>query len=118
MLFLWYTRNTASLVASAIISAQDTTPGHALSSLAFASSIISNPLTVWFGTAAFSDTLLPTVSIRIDASQPFNNIYQFHAWAKPINLYTLDLNERTVSLPLQNSHENACEEEQQERICL
>jgi hypothetical protein len=70
----------SSLVASAIISAQDTTPGHALSILAFASSIISNPLTVWFGTAAFSDTLLPTdYQSELMHRSPSTMIYQFQA---------------------------------------
>lgn len=61
---------TASLVASAMISAHETVKGHACSKIAFASSMISNPRTVWFGPAIFSDVLVLVGSISIEASQP------------------------------------------------
>lgn len=62
----------ASRVAKAIISAQETIDGHAASSLFLALSITSNPRTVRFGPAAFSDGLFLVESISIDASQPYN----------------------------------------------
>lgn len=58
----------ASLVAMAMISAQETTPGQAASTAALAASIISYPLTLRFGIAVFS---VEVPSIKIDASHPF-----------------------------------------------
>lgn len=51
-----------------MISAQETTPGHAFSNAAFASSMMSYPRTLRFGMAVFSDEL---PSNSIDASHPF-----------------------------------------------
>ena len=57
-----------ALVAIAIISAQETMPGHCDSKAAFKASMTSNPLTDRLGLAYFSAAFS---SIRIDASQPF-----------------------------------------------
>ena len=48
------TKTTASRAARARISAQETIPGHAASSLVLASSITSNPLKPRLGPAVFS----------------------------------------------------------------
>lgn len=63
-------RATASLVASVMMSAQETVEGQAVSRAFLASSISLNPRTVWFDPAFFSDWLWLVESIRIDASQP------------------------------------------------
>lgn len=65
-------RATASRVARAIMSAQETVEGQAASSLVLIWSISSYPRTVWFGPAFFSDcfVLVDFGSINIDASQP------------------------------------------------
>ena len=63
------TRSTASRAASARISAQETTPGHAASSWDLASSITWKPLSPRLGNAFLSDE---GESIRTDASQPWN----------------------------------------------
>lgn len=61
---------TESRVATVMMSAQETVEGQAASSLLLASSMISNPLTVSFGPADFSDGFFVVESMRIDASQP------------------------------------------------
>lgn len=62
------TKSTASLVAAMMISAQETTPGHALSTAALAWSRMSYPLTLRLGGAVFS---LDGPSRSSDASHPF-----------------------------------------------
>ena len=88
--FLWIKRRaltkwTKSLAAIARMSAQDTTPGHLLSTNALAFLMLSNPsgLSPLLSAASFSAaTLLPGfVDIRIDPSQPCHfqellNIFQ------------------------------------------
>lgn len=67
------TETTASLAAMAIISAQETIPGHAISNANFIRSITSKPLSEFlFGTAFFSLTIPSTSSKRTDASHPCN----------------------------------------------
>lgn len=66
------TKRTESLAAMANISAQDTTPVHALSTALFMESITSNPLAEFrFGTANFSLVVLfPSKST--DPSHPYH----------------------------------------------
>lgn len=62
-----------SLAAKVIISAQETTPGHAASSKLLILSIKSNPRTVLFGVANLSVWFPDVVAVefsKIDASQP------------------------------------------------
>lgn len=59
-----------SLATNAIISAQETTPGHSASSKLFTLSMKSKPLTVRFGGASFSAWFPEVEFTRIDASQP------------------------------------------------
>jgi hypothetical protein len=61
---------TASLAASAMMSAHDTVRGQVSSSVDLAAAMTSNPLTDKFGSWSCSE-LLPVS--RIDASQPWNN---------------------------------------------
>lgn len=66
------TRTVESLAARARMSAQETVPGHSLSSAALIWSTTSNPLTeLRLGLESFSLTILGLLSSRIDASQPF-----------------------------------------------
>ncbi|KAK2451293.1 Peroxidase superfamily protein [Trifolium repens] len=60
----------ASLVAIVMISAHETVSGHSCSKVLLMSSIRSNPRSVWFGLASFSDFLFSVESISIEASQP------------------------------------------------
>lgn len=65
------TATTESLAAIAKISAQETTPGQALSNCDLIVSITSNPLIeLAFGPAVFSPVKSAVSSSRIDASQP------------------------------------------------
>ena len=67
----WLTRATPSLVASARMSAQETVPLQAASTLALMVSITSKPLAeFWLGAAFFSPTKVAVSSNKIDASQP------------------------------------------------
>lgn len=61
-----------SRVAKAMVSAQETTPGHSASSKLLIPSMKPNPLIVRFGGANFSVRLpeLFVVFSKIDASQP------------------------------------------------
>lgn len=61
------TKSTASRVAKASISAQETTPGHKFSSWALASSTTSNPLSPMFGPAFISAF---SFMINTEPSQP------------------------------------------------
>ena len=63
------TKNAAALAAIIMMSAQETTPAHFFSTATFASSMISNPATLPFGGAVFSE---PLPSSKIDASHPFH----------------------------------------------
>ena len=61
-----------SLATKAMISAQETMPGHSASSKLFTLSMKSNPLTVKFGEASFS-VWFPVLEVkfrRTDPSQP------------------------------------------------
>ena len=64
------TKATASRAAKATMSAQETTPGHALSNSALAFSISSNPLRPWCGDARFSE--VGPLSIKIEPSHPYS----------------------------------------------
>lgn len=61
---------TESLATSAMMSAQETIPGHSASTAAFTLSMKSKPLRVWFGVAVFSAWVLEVEFRRTDASQP------------------------------------------------
>jgi len=61
---------TASLAVRAIISAQETIPGHSASRRDLMRSIKSNPRRVLFGTPDFSAWLVLVELIRTEASQP------------------------------------------------
>lgn len=61
---------TESLATRAMMSAQETIPGQAASTVALTLSTKSNPLRVRFGVAAFSVWLLEVEFRRTDASQP------------------------------------------------
>lgn len=68
----WLTKAIPSLVASARISAQETVPAQAASTLVLMVSITSKPLAVfWLGAAFFSPTNVAVSSNKIDASQPY-----------------------------------------------
>ena len=67
--------DTASLAANARMSAQETTPGHWASTVAFMSSMASKPFKVRFGIESLSATLLAVEFSRTDASQPCNHAY-------------------------------------------
>uniref|UniRef100_A0A0A9CJ27 Uncharacterized protein n=1 Tax=Arundo donax TaxID=35708 RepID=A0A0A9CJ27_ARUDO len=69
---------TASLAASATMSAQETVTGHTASSTAFAVSITSNPPSDLFGAASFSAAFPAVDSISTDASQPLTK----QSWKK------------------------------------
>lgn len=61
-----------SLAANASISAQETTPGHMASSLAFILSTASNPLRLGlFGGESFSAVFDVVESISTEPSQPY-----------------------------------------------
>lgn len=63
---------TESLAAMARMSAQDTTPGHALSTWAFILSMTSNPLAEFLlGTAFFSPVMLDVSSRSREPSHPY-----------------------------------------------
>lgn len=62
------TRYTASLVAITMISEQETTPGHTVSTAAFAAAMTSQPRMPRFGGAVFSPEL---PSSRMEVSHPF-----------------------------------------------
>jgi len=63
---------TASLATKAMISAQDTTPGHSASSKLFTLSMKEKPFSVRFGFAVFSVWFPALVEFRrTDASQPW-----------------------------------------------
>lgn len=65
---------TESAAAMARISAQDTTPGHAVSTADFILSITSNPRAEFLlGIAFFSPVKLDVSSNRIDPSHPYNS---------------------------------------------
>ena len=67
------TATTESLAATARISAQETTPGHKLSTLDFMVSITSKPLIEpALGPAVFSPVKLDVSSNSTDASQPWH----------------------------------------------
>lgn len=59
-----------SLAAKAIVSAQETTPGHSASSRVLILSMKLKPLSVRFGGETFSAWLLEVEFRRTDASQP------------------------------------------------
>lgn len=61
---------TASLVANAMMSAQDTMPGQTLSTAALAVSMRSKPRTVRFAPASFSAELVGVLFINNEASHP------------------------------------------------
>lgn len=65
---IFFTSLMSSLVAIAIMSAQETTPGHSASASSFSASMNSYPLTLKLGPATFSEE---GPSINIDASHPF-----------------------------------------------
>ena len=72
---LWntLTATTESLAATASISAQETTPGHKLSTWDFMVSITSKPLMeLALGNAVFSPVKLVVSSNSTDASHPWN----------------------------------------------
>ncbi|CAJ2635833.1 unnamed protein product [Trifolium pratense] len=69
-----FSRNTASLAASARISAQETTPGQAASTAFFALSMIKNPCRETFGGPSFSALLLPFEFSSTEASHPFKKV--------------------------------------------
>lgn len=67
------TMTTESLAAIAKISAHETTPGHAFSTVALILSITSNPLIeLLLGGAVFSPLKVGVSSRSTDASQPYN----------------------------------------------
>lgn len=66
------TCTTASRLASAMISAQDTMPGHMASTWLLMSSTMSYPRTVKLGTASRSAVLLGVEAINTDPSHPWN----------------------------------------------
>nr|GLL28321.1 Os03g0369250 [Ipomoea trifida] len=72
------TKKTASLAAMATISAQETTPGHCLSSSSLASSITSYPLKLKLAGESFSAVLSLVESINTDASHPCTTIENLH----------------------------------------
>lgn len=65
------TRETASLAASAKISAQETTPGHFASNSALAVSITAKPSKLRLGLASFSARLVAVEFNNTDPSQPY-----------------------------------------------
>lgn len=69
------TVTTESLAAVAKISAQDTTPGHCLSSLDLMSSMTLNPRAeLWFEVAFCSPVKVDVSSSRIEPSHPYTNV--------------------------------------------
>lgn len=64
---------TASLATKAMMSAQETTPGHSASTMLFTLSRKSNPRRDWFGNAAFSALFFVVEFISTEASQPWQN---------------------------------------------
>ena len=67
------TATTESLAATARMSAQETTPGHKLSTWDFMVSITSNPLNeLTLGNAVFSPVKFDVSSSNTEASHPYN----------------------------------------------
>lgn len=88
------TATTASLATIVKISAQETTPGHAISKADFTFSIIWNPRRLKFGNAFFSASLVEEFN-NTEPSQPcihiINNVVWtltcgFHTDARPVNI--------------------------------
>lgn len=61
---------TESLATKAMISAQETTPGHSASTKLFTLSRKSKPRRLWFGSADFSAWCFLVEFISTEASQP------------------------------------------------
>jgi hypothetical protein len=64
------TKKTASLAATAMMSAQETVSGQRVSSLALIRSMASKPRMLWLGSASLSAFFFLDLSM-IDPSQPF-----------------------------------------------